>query len=138
VRPPRALSLSVAEAFPLLLSAAAVASASALLSPPDLAGEASAPLLTRAEVEYAAEARGGGGDALRALTRFPPPQDGRFSLDGKVYGQYCNLYYNRLLAVKQRLKSEAQSRWPGVPGACLELRSRSRSPHPSALGAGAG
>lgn len=59
------------------------------------------------------------GSPRPALTSRHPlsPQDERFSLNGKIHGQYCNLYYNRLLAVKARLKTEAENQWPGVPGA---------------------
>lgn len=53
----------------------------------------------------------------RALPR--PRQDERFSLTNKLYGQYFQLYFQRLMLVSQPLKAAAQQRWPGIPRACL-------------------
>ena len=44
-------------------------------------------------------------------------QDERFSLTNKVYGQYFQLYFQRLTLVAGPLLAQAQKRWPNVRGA---------------------
>ena len=56
-------------------------------------------------------------------------QDERFSLTNKVYGQYFQLYFQRLTLVAGPLLAQAQKQWPGVPGAFLSLAPRPRSCH---------
>jgi DNA polymerase delta subunit 2 len=62
---------------------ASMAPADDMLSEPT--GAADPPALTRAVLEYAAN-------------------DDRFSLDKKIYGQYFQLYFQRLMLLLPRLK----------------------------------
>lgn len=41
--------------------------------------------------------------------------DGRFSLDKKMYGQYFQLYFQRLMVTMPKLRSEVEARWKGTP-----------------------
>ena len=61
-----------------------------------------------------------------------PLQDERFSLSNKLYGQYFQLYFQRLMLVAEPLKAAAQQRWPGIPRACPAPppRAASRAPAP--------
>ena len=48
--------------------------------------------------------------------------DARFSLANKMHGQYFQLYFNRLQALKPRAREAARARWPTMPTrAVLEL-----------------
>ena len=63
-----------------------------------------APALARAVLDYAA-------------------RDDRFSLDKKIYGQYFQLYFQRLMLLMPRLNEAVASQWPGVPTAkVLDLK----------------
>lgn len=55
-----------------------------------------APALARAVLDYAV-------------------RDDRFSLDKKIYGQYFQLYFQRLMLLMPRLNEAVASKWPGVP-----------------------
>lgn len=55
-----------------------------------------------------------------------PRQDERFSLTNKLYGQYFQLYYQRLMLVSAPLKAAAQQRWPGIPRASPPLAAPER------------
>ena len=41
-------------------------------------------------------------------------RDDRFSLDKKIYGQYFQLYYQRLMLLLPRLKLAVEAKWPGA------------------------
>jgi hypothetical protein len=104
-----------------------MAADTSLLSPPNLAGGAETALYTRATAEYEAAVRqqlpAPSGASFTVASR--RRQDERFSLKGKVYGQYCNLYFNRLASVRERMKSEAERLWPSVPGERAASKQRS-------------
>ncbi len=42
-------------------------------------------------------------------------RDERFALDKKIYGQYFQLYFQRLMLLGPRLKQAVGAKWPGVP-----------------------
>ena len=48
--------------------------------------------------------------AVKAYAR----RDERFALDEKIYGQYFQLYYNRLMLLLPRLKLAVEAKWPGA------------------------
>jgi len=41
-------------------------------------------------------------------------RDDRFALDKKIYGQYFQLYYQRLMLLLPRLKLAVEAKWPGA------------------------
>jgi hypothetical protein len=41
-------------------------------------------------------------------------RDERFALDKKIYGQYFQLYFQRLMLLAPRLKQAVAAKWPGV------------------------
>ena len=50
-------------------------------------------------------------------------RDDRFSLDKKIYGQYFQLYYQRLMLLLPRLKLAVEAKWPGASTAkVLDLK----------------
>lgn len=63
------------------------------------------------------EPNGAGGDVLpplnRAVLDYAAHND-RFSLDKKIYGQYFQLYFQRLMLLLPRLKDTAAATWPGA------------------------
>ena len=55
-------------------------------------------------------------DAAQTLTRAVKDyveRDDRFSLERKIYGQYFQLYYQRLMLLLPRLKEAVAAKWPG-------------------------
>ena len=57
--------------------------------------------------------------AVKAYAR----RDERFALDEKIYGQYFQLYYNRLMLLLPRLKLAVEAKWPGASTAkVLDLK----------------
>ena len=44
-----------------------------------------------------------------------------------MYGQYFQLYFQRLTLVAGPLLAQAKKQWPGIPGAFLSLAPRPRS-----------
>lgn len=56
-------------------------------------------------------------DAAQTLTRAVKDyveRDDRFSLERKIYGQYFQLYYQRLMLLLPRLKEAVAAKWPGA------------------------
>jgi DNA polymerase delta subunit 2 len=50
-------------------------------------------------------------------------RDDRFALDKKIYGQYFQLYYQRLMLLLPRLKLAVEAKWPGAATAkILDLK----------------
>ena len=50
-------------------------------------------------------------------------RDDRFALDKKIYGQYFQLYYQRLMLLLPRLKLAVEAKWPGASTAkVLDLK----------------
>ena len=50
-------------------------------------------------------------------------RDSKFNLDEKMYGQYFQLYFNRLKILTPRLADAVQAKWPNVPRAkVLDLK----------------
>ena len=50
-------------------------------------------------------------------------RDERFALDEKIYGQYFQLYYQRLMLLLPRLKLAVEAKWPGASTAkVLDLK----------------
>jgi len=57
--------------------------------------------------------------AVKAYAR----RDERFALDEKIYGQYFQLYYQRLMLLLPRLKLAVEAKWPGASTAkVLDLK----------------
>ena len=61
------------------------------------------------------------GDAVDAAGTLPRAtkayahRDDRFALDKKIYGQFFQLYFQRLMLLLPRLKESVARRWPGGP-----------------------
>tara|TARA_B100001142_G_C14315341_1_gene648290 strand:- start:374 stop:1873 length:1500 start_codon:yes stop_codon:yes gene_type:complete len=50
-------------------------------------------------------------------------RDSKFNLDAKIYGQYFQLYFNRLKILAPRLEDAVQAKWPNLPRAkVLDLK----------------
>jgi DNA polymerase delta subunit 2 len=62
------------------------------------------------------------GDGATRASATRAIDDARFSLANKMHGQYFQLYFNRLQALKPRAREAARARWPTMPTrAVLEL-----------------
>ena len=62
------------------------------------------------------------GDGATRVSATCAIDDARFSLANKMHGQYFQLYFNRLQALKPRAREAARARWPTMPTrAVLEL-----------------
>ena len=75
-----------------------------------------APDATMAPSEDMLRERNGVSDASFTLKRaflYYTARDERFALDKKIYGQYFQLYFQRLMLLAPRLKLAVAAKWPG-------------------------